>query len=81
MPYRDENDTLRAENERLRAELTRTRERKFPKVTGGLIALLVVLAFALQPWLNAASDGRFAGAIVILGVVALGALFAAFRQV
>ncbi len=75
-PFRDELETLRRDNERLRAELSRTR-RSRPVVAFTLAGADVVAAMMLRPWLNAGSDGRFWGALAILGAITLTAGWAA----
>ncbi len=76
-PYRDEVASLRAENERLRAAL-RARRRTRLGVTALLVLLTLAALFVLQPWLNAASDARFWGAVGILVGLAIAAALSAF---
>jgi hypothetical protein len=75
-PFRDEVETLRHENAALRAELER---RRGPRagLALGLAAIDMVVATALRPWLNAASDGPFWGALAILGTITFAAAWAA----
>jgi hypothetical protein len=75
-PFRDELETLRRENERLRALLSRER-RSRPVVAFTLAGADIAVAMMLRPWLNAGSDGRFWGALAILGVITLTAGWAA----
>jgi len=74
-PFRDEVESLRRENERLRAELARTRHPSAGRtaVAFALIGVDVLTAMVLRPWLNAGSDARFWGALVILGAITLAA--------
>jgi hypothetical protein len=78
--YRDEKESLRAENERLRSQLEERRKRRPPWIAIVLALCAVVAFFFLQPWLNG-NDARFWGALAIIAVLAIGALFAALRQV
>jgi hypothetical protein len=75
-PFRDELETLRRENERLHAELARSRTAR-PVVALALAGADVGAAMVLRPWLNAGSDGRFWGALAILGAITLTAAWAA----
>ncbi len=75
-PFRDELETLRRDNERLRAELSRSRTAR-PGIALSLAGVDVAAAMALRPWLNAESDGRFWGALAILGAITLTAAWAA----
>jgi len=75
-PFRDELESLRRENEQLRAELSRQR-RPRPAIAFALAAADVGAAMALRPWLNAGSDGRFWGALGILGAITFTAAWAA----
>ena len=76
-PFRDELDTLRRENDRLRAELARASFRVrlsgLPLPAFMLVGVDVIAAMFLRPWLNAASDARFWGAIFILATITLAA--------
>ncbi|HVU04161.1 MAG TPA: hypothetical protein VHE30_20530 [Polyangiaceae bacterium] len=59
-------EDLRAENERLRKELLheRTRRPMWPVAAGLLVHILLRPLF--DPWLNAQSDAKVAGALAIL---------------
>ncbi|HWL89710.1 MAG TPA: hypothetical protein VNO21_28095 [Polyangiaceae bacterium] len=76
-PYRNETESLRVENERLRVAL-RARRRGHVGVTLALVFLSLVALFVLQPWLNAASDVRFWGAVAILVTLGIAAALSAF---
>ena len=80
-PFRDEVETLRRENEALRAQLSHiTGQRsRAPRagVAFGLLAADVVAAELLRPWLNAASDATFWGALGLLGAITFAAGWAA----
>jgi len=78
--YRDEKESLRGENERLRTELAGQRRRRPPWIAIALALAAVGAFFLLHPWLNG-SDARFWEAVGIIAVLAVGALFAALRQV
>jgi hypothetical protein len=69
-PYRDELESLRRENERLRAALWK-RGSTYPKLALILVALDVVLAVVLRPWLNGANDSRFWTAVSALAGLGL----------
>jgi hypothetical protein len=71
-PYRDELESLRRENERLRAALSK-RGSTYPKLALILVALDVVLAVVLRPWLNGANDSRFWTAVSALAGLGLAA--------
>jgi hypothetical protein len=78
--YRDEKESLRGENERLKRKLEGQRKRRPPWAAIALALAAIGAFFFLQSWLNG-SDVRFWGAIGIIAVLAVGALFAALRQV
>ncbi len=75
----DELERLRRDNERLRRELLRrgAGHRYWP-VAAGLLTHLA-LRPVLDPWLNASSDAKLAGAVVLLALPLVGAAVALVR--
>jgi hypothetical protein len=72
--YRDETTSLAAENARLRSKLARTRgPRRRLGAAATLAALDIVMALALRPWFNGASDAKFWAACALVSLLALGA--------
>ena len=78
MPYRDENESLRAEVERLRAQLERRRGGRL-WLGLGLVGADFAAAMALRPWLNGGDDLRFWAALSLVAALAAAATWSAIR--